>query len=310
MKNILVLSLIIFGFQQAQSQKIDWIPFHWVGENIDGKYFDKLLITIPVSLDNLPHKFNMQFDLGATVTVIYGNSIEPYLEKYPEFKTKFDTTLKFRIQSQTNFKFKNIGLKLGSVSFGNRNIGNFKGFGDEISSDSIKTISSKHIGTIAPDLFQDKILIIDYLNKRIAVTQTLPKQFANASFQKYKEKDGRIKIPLNINGKIEDLMFDTGSSLFSLITTESNANLISTKPTIDSLKISSWGDFYMVYGQKVNTIIKFGTKSLNPTLVFFDKLHKSDKFYEEEKIWGITGNAYFLNNVVIIDYKNKRFGVK
>lgn len=26
--------------------------------------------------------------------------------------------------------------------------------------------------------------------------------------------------------------------------------------------------------------------------------------------WGMTGNAYFLNNVVILDYKNKRFGVK
>jgi hypothetical protein len=32
-------------------------------------------------------------------------------------------------------------------------------------------------------------------------------------------------------------------------------------------------------------------------------------FLESENIWGLTGNKYFLNNVIIIDYKNKLFGV-
>jgi hypothetical protein len=218
--------------------------------------------------------------------------------------------LKFRAQSQTHYMFKNVALKLGSVSFGNRNIGHFKGFGDEIPADSVITKSEKHIGTIAPDLFQDKMLIIDYPNRRIAVVNTLPKQYAKASFQPFKIDEGRIKIPLKINNNTENLMFDTGSSLFSLITTEVNASQISKAPAVDSLKISSWGDYYMVYGNKVNSNIKFGNKTLEPAVVFYDKLHKSDQFYKDEKIWGITGNAYFLKNTVIIDYKNKRFGVK
>jgi hypothetical protein len=309
MRQIFIATLLFFSISSF-GQKLEWIPFNWVGDRISGKYFDKLAITIPVTLDNLPNKFRMQLDLGATVTVIYENSFKHYLDTYSELKNKIDTTLKFRMQSQTNYKFKNLGLKLGNVSFGNRNIGHFKNFGDPISIDSINTKSEKDIGTIAPDLFENKILIIDYPNKRICVTSELPKQFSKAQFRDYKIKEGRIKIPVTINGKDEDVMFDTGSSLFALITTTEKANEISTKPITDSLKISSWGEYYMVYGQPIKSKIMFGQKQLNKAVVYFDSRKNNYDFYKEEEIWGITGNAYFLNNVVIINYKNKRFGVK
>ena len=311
-KNMRQILLAIFTFLTLSSfgQKLQWIPFDWVGDSISGKYFDKLLITIPVSVDNLPHKFNMQFDLGAINTMFYGNSIEPYLEKYSTLKSRLDTTLIFRAQSQTNYMFKDVSFKLGNVSFGKRNIGNFKNFGDEIPKDSIMTKSEKHIGTIAPDLFENKVLIIDYPNKRLCVVNEVPKQFQKAQFRPYKTKEGRIKIPITINGKDEDVMFDTGSSLFSLITTKDKATAISENKIVDSLKISSWGDFYMVYGQPINSKIKFGTKELSKATVFFDNNDRFASFYKEEEIWGITGNAYFLKNVVIIDYKNKLFGVK
>lgn len=301
---LLLLSLTTFG------QKLEWIPFKWEGDSIAGKYFDKLAMTIPVTIDNLPHKFNMQLDLGAVTTMIYGNSIRPYLDTHSELKNKIDTTLTFWIEGKKNGKFKNIDFKLGTVSFGKNNIGYFKDFGNMISKDSIYTESEKHIGTIAPDIFQNKILIIDYQNKRICVTKELPKQFAKANFQPYKIKDGRIKIPLIINNKQEDLLFDTGASLFALMTTEERANQISVNKIVDSLKISSWGEYYMVYGRKVTSKVMYGQKQLNPALVFYDKLNKFDEFFDEEKIWGVTGNAYFINEIVIIDYKNKRFGVK
>jgi hypothetical protein len=309
MKSIFIATFLVFSVTSF-GQKPEWIPFNWEGDSVSGKYFGKLAITIPVTLDNLPNKFRMQLDLGAYETVIYGNSIKPYLDTYSELKNKIDTTLTFRMQSQTNFKFKNIDLKLGNVSFGNRNIGHFKNFGDVISIDSINTKSEKYIGTIGPDLFINKFLIIDYPNKRICVTEQLPKQFVKTQFEPYKIKDGRIKIPITINGKVEDVMFDTGSSLFALITTPEKANEISTKPIVDSLKISSWGDYYMVYGQAIKSKILFGKKQLTKANVYFDNQKNNYNFYKEEAIWGITGNAYFLNNIVIIDYKNKRFGVR
>jgi hypothetical protein len=309
MKKIFLFTILLISFTTF-GQKLEWIPFNWEGAEVSGKYFDKLAITIPITVDNLPHKFNLQLDLGAYNTIFYENSINSYLEKYSDLKNKIDTTLTFKMFNKTHFKLKNVELKLGKVNIGQINIGIFKNYGEEIPKDSINTKSEKHIGTLAPDIFQDKILIIDYPNKRICITKELPKKFSQANFQPFIIKDGRIKIPFNINNKVENLLFDTGTSLFALMTTEERANKISANKIVDSLKTSSWGEFYMVYGRTVNSKIKFGNKYLKPATVFYDKINKHDEFYDEEKIWGITGNAYFLNNIVIIDYKNQRFGVK
>lgn len=299
----LSISNITFG------QNLKWIPFNWVGDTLSGKYFDKAYMSISVKIDDLPEKFNMQLDLGATTTVIYGNSIESYLDKYSILKNKLDTSYSFWIQSEKNFMFRNINLKLGSILFKNIDIGHFGGFGVSIPKDSIDTKSEKHIGTIAPDIFQDKILIIDYPNKKLCVTNKIPKELSNVSFQPCIIKDGRIKIPLSIDDKEEYVLFDTGSSLFSLLTTEERALKISDDKIIDSLQTSTWGEYYMVYGRMVQSKIQFGKIQLKQSIVFYDKRHTFDSFYKEERIWGITGNAYFLNNIIIIDYKNKRFGV-
>lgn len=292
------------------SQKLNWIPFEWVSDSVSGKYFDKLAINIPVSINGLPHKFNMQFDLGAVTTVIYGNSIAKYLDKYSWFNNKIDSTKSFIINGQKNSMFKNVGLSLGNVSFGERNIGYFKDYGEPIPTDSIYTSTEKHIGTIAPDLFKDKYLIIDYPNKRICVTKNLPRKLAKVDFQACSITRGRITIPLTINGKVENLMFDSGSSMFSLITSEENANQISVNNIVDSLSGNSWGDNITVYGKKITSEVKFGKTILQASNVYYFKNEMIAEFFKQQNIWGITGNAYFLNKMVIIDYKNSRFGIK
>jgi hypothetical protein len=63
---------------------------------------------------------------------------------------------------------------------------------DEIPKDSVNTKSEKHIGTIAPDLFQNKILIIDYVNKRIC-NRKLPQEYSNATLCRTKPKKVELK---------------------------------------------------------------------------------------------------------------------
>lgn len=295
----------------AGAQQLPWIPFHWEGGTLAGRHFAKAGITVPVALGGLPHKFKMQLDLGALNTTVYGNAIAPYFAQYPAFKAKLDTTRTFRIQNQKNPLLVGVGLKLGSVDFGPRDLGYFKGFGDQLTTKTLTNKAEVHVGTIAPDLFQNRVLIIDYPHQRLCVVDKVPAAYAQASFQPFKLKDGRIKIPLRINGQSEDLMFDTGSSLFALLTTRPRAIATAgTEAVQDSIKTSSWGEYYYVYGRRPQGAIYFGNKQLPSALVFADNLHKFDKLYEEEAVWGITGNAFFLHNTVIIDYKNHVFGVQ
>lgn len=306
---VLLLSIFYVNTTILFAQNQTWIPFRWNGASISGKYFDKIAMSVPVTLENLPYKFEMQLDLGAITTVIYGNSIKPYFDEYPQLKSKIDTNLVFRMQNKKYNMLKDFEIKIGNEQSKKINIVFMKDFGDSLTYDSIRTNTVKHIGTVAPDLFKDNILIIDFSKNRLCVVDKLPDDYQNAAFELFTEKQGRIFIPLVIDGKKEDLLFDTGSSIFPLMTTEQRAVKIGGDIIADSLKISSWGDYYMIYGNKIKSKIEFGNKRLNEAIVYYDKQKRNDQFFNNEKIWGITGNAYFLNNIVIIDYKNKKFGV-
>ncbi|KAA2239614.1 hypothetical protein F0L74_25825 [Chitinophaga agrisoli] len=301
--------LFLVAATTAKAQDLKWIPFEWKGDSISGRYFDKSAILIPLTIDNIPANFNMQFDLGAVRTVIYGNAIEPYLNAYPDFKHKIDTSKQFLIQGAYNPMFTGVALKMGAATFSNAEVGYFKDFGGSIDPDSISTKTAKHIGTVGPDLFQDKILIIDYPNKRIGVCQELPKQYKAATFQPFQHDGGRINIPLVINDSTRYLMFDTGSSLFTMTTLKEDALKVAGPAIVDSLAVFSWGKELTFYGVKTKKAIKFGNKVLNGNVVYFDEQETFKDFYKFAKIWGLTGNVFFLKNTVIIDYKHKLFGV-
>ncbi|RZJ82804.1 MAG: hypothetical protein EOO20_23940 [Chryseobacterium sp.] len=266
-------------------------------------------MVIPVKIDNIPANFNMQFDLGAVRTVIYGNSIQPYLDTYPELKNKIDNSKAFLIQGENHPMFTNITLKAGSTTFNGIEIGYYKNFGNKISQESMLSDTEKHIGTIGPDLFQNKILIIDYQKNRIGICEEIPKQYKSATFQPFKSNDGRPKIPLTIGGETKYVMFDTGSSLFTLTATKKDALAIADPKIVDSLKVSSWGKMLTYYGVKTKKPIMFGNKILNGSTVYYDEQETFQGFYNFAEIWGLTGNIFFLKNTVIIDYKNKIFGV-
>jgi hypothetical protein len=85
---------------------------------------------------------------------------------------------------------------------------------------------------------------------------------------------------------------------FSLITTEERANKIIEDKVIDSLKISVGANITW-FTEKKNKV-KFGSKTLNQTIVYFDKQEGNENFIKKK--FGNNRNAY-LNNVVIIDYK-------
>lgn len=294
-----VFLLLIFT-SCSQKQSLQWIPFSWEGDTISGIYIEKAYLYIPVKIENLPDNFTMQFDLGTYNTVFYGKPLDPYL-KESSLANKLDSI----------GMFKNVSLKMGTVGFDNANVVYKKNFGEEISKDSLHSKTPKHIGTIASDMFQDKIVIIDYKSCRLAITDRLPNEYANLPAEKFESVDGIMKLPFRINGKECKLMFDTGSSPFQLVTTKKRALDISNSVITDSLSGPLWwGQEITFYGFNVNKPIKFGGKALNNSKVYYAKDELWDSIYSSFDVWGITGNAYFFENTVIIDYKNKLFRIK
>lgn len=307
---ITVFKILVFWVLPCQAQKLNWIPFEWSGYQAKTRYFNKSAIMINCKIDTLNYSFKMQFDLGATKTVIYGKTFQSFQNEFAIYENKLDTLKKFWYNGKQYPVYKSIDLSLGNVRFKKVSIGKYSDFGYKQVLDSIDFSRPITIGTIAPDLFKDKFLIIDYPNNRIACASKLPAQFKEVNFTSIKNENGRIFVPVEINGKVEYLLFDTGIAMFPLLTSQKNALAIAQSAIQDSIDVTTWGKNYFVFGNKINKTLKLGNKELPNDIVYYDKTEQFDWWFERDKFWGIIGNSYFKNNILIIDYKSGKLGVK
>jgi hypothetical protein len=310
----ILFELLMPVLTKGQSKNIfsgkGWIPFSWEGTKLGNRMFDKAAIMVPFKIDGIDADFTLQFDLGATSSMLYGNSIDYFLKQNSTLKAKLDTTKRFMIQGSKSGGFKNLETHLGSMKYTFDDIACFKGFGDTLTSDSIKKHKPIQIGTLGAPFFKGKVLIIDYPNQRFLILDSLNEKGENDfDFVEARFDMGTLKIPFTIDSIPYWMMFDTGSSIFAIMTDKQHYDTFTGNTPVDSLGITSWGQTKMVYGKKINKSVKLGNTTLSDNYVYMMPGNDWDDFYKQERIIGLTGNAYFLNNVIAIDFKHLKFGV-
>ena len=286
-----------------------WIPFEWEGMNSGNKHLEKGAMLVPFSIKGIPHQFKSQLDLGSPWTMVYGNSIKPYLAHYKNSLNPADTAgSDIFFNSVKKAFFPNAKVNLGNYSSMISKLGLHDNYGYELSADSVNTSSIKHIGTVGADIFIGKVLLIDYPNQRIKILDSLSGKDGIAfDFVKAKLEGGRIKIPLMINGEEYWFMFDTGASLFPISASAKFYDQFAQKPFSDSIHTNSWGKQYWVYGSPLRVEAKIGTTLLPSKNIY--RFPNYTDFFKGEKITGLVGNAYFFETTIAIDFKNKRFGI-
>ena len=309
----IVTLFILIGCSFAHGQNIKWIPFEWISDSSSGRYFEKAAIDVPVQIEDISDNLYMQLDLGAITTVLYEKSFAPYLSLHQNLLNRLDTTLTFTIEGKTNPKFRDIQMKLGDVEIGEHNIGLFQNYGTIISKDSIGNSKRKLIGTLGPDIFKDKVLVINFPEQKISILSSvneLPKEdIANIKFIPFLVSRNRIKIPMEINGKVEHVLYDTGSSIFPLNTSKEQVMEFPNATVTDSLKVNSWGEQITLYGVQLGSPVSIGNQSFSGVTAYYDERSVASDFFKRENIWGFAGNTLFLDKTLVIDYKNKTIGI-
>jgi hypothetical protein len=248
----------------------------------------------------------MQFDLGAPTSMFYENKLNAINLKY-----KVCTIDSTESQKQlNNFKFILDKLEISAKKI---NVKNY--FNDTIDwkNENEKII----IGTIGSDIIENKILMIDYPNTKLTLSEKLNDSISKkAKFTKFIFPNRKIFIPTEIEGLKSDVLFDTGSSVCDLMTSEENYNLlakIGAKPYRNDGY--TWGEKSYSYTINSDAIYKFDTFSIPCKTVSYPGIEESWKRTALKfgmyrlKILGITGNKMFLNKTVIVDTKNLKFGI-
>ncbi len=277
------------------------LPFIWRGDSMHGRWDAHAALLVPVTLPQCPKQFYMQFDLGSPYSMFYGPVLNTIREKYPQ-----------SVPVETSGTISNYRFSLGRMPvhakemvvkiFGSANI-NWQ-----------DTTSVTIIGTIGSDLVHDRFLLIDYPGLQMTTGAEVPPVIASRfTLSPFMYAAGRILLPANIRGKQQLLYFDTGSSAFGFMTDKNTSEQLAAPGSSPvAFKVNSWGKPLSAFTLPTNESILFGAFKIPLTETTYVEGVNDSMVQQMMKmgISGLTGNKLFLQSVLLLDVKNKRFGLR
>jgi hypothetical protein len=294
-----------------EKDKISWIDFEWVADTIGGEYHENVAMLIPLKLEGCSREFTMQFDLGASLSSLYENPLKPFLDESKVLSASLDTlNRQYNYNGKKMGTFKNIDLQLDRHSVHFDNIVYYEDYGKTADPDVNKQ-NKIRIGTIGADVFRDKILIIDYPGSGIAIEDSIPSSLeGKVEFVEYKPMGTRMRIPLEIDGKETFILFDTGASIFPLqVSQDRFSRYADTLYTCDTISVRSWGNYIKMWSAPLNSEISFAGMKLKADRVYVNSQPDFKNFCDWNGFEGLTGNALFMDKMLIIDSRNNRIGI-
>jgi hypothetical protein len=311
---LVIFGLIVFfyGCKSSKKSSENFIPdnltekFYWSQAEISGRHFDKAAMYLPINLDTVSEIHYSQFDLGSDATILYQNNLKSITEyNYLKLDSLSDANTERPL-----FMIKSVELNIGKINFGKRNVLGFYNYGEPITRKTNASVSENSLGTIGADIVQNKLLVINFPNQTISFLDSTNSTLENYfSFEKCKIENNRIMVPIMVNGKTHYFMYDTGSSLFPMMTSFNNWKEITTQKINDTLSVTNFGNPVIMVGSNSSKEIYIGMNSLADFDVYYAKDNNFDKMFEQLKCDGIIGNAFFFNKTICIDFKTKRFGI-
>ncbi|MCP9752735.1 hypothetical protein [Ferruginibacter sp. HRS2-29] len=276
------------------------IPLYWKADLVGTRSEPHAALLVPVKLPGCPKQFYMQFDLGLPYSLFYKNKLTAIHARYPGTKQWNDTSGKL-----VNFSF-----KVGSTSILAKEMPV-----QQFDSSSIEWKNKKAveiIGTIGADLIDGKVAVIDYPNKKLVLADTIPGEFSGMSFSGFIYASRRVLLPATIGGKQTLLYFDTGSSMYELLTNKTSCEALAIPGSeLVQNKVWSWNKYLVANTRASNDSVFIGGKNVRlHSTTYIDGVSATQaEQMQKMGIGGMTGNKLFLEYKLVLDTKNKKFGL-
>jgi hypothetical protein len=273
----------------------------WGGDSINGKWDPYASLLIPVKVPGCPREFYMQFDLGAHSSLFYRDKLKAIGEKYPDA---------LYVSDSTNNKLYNFSFRSGKAKISAKEI-QVRAFEQSPVSWDKKSIII--IGTLGADLIDNKVAVINYPGKKLLISNSVPSKLqSRVDLADFMLAGRSVLLPAIIKGKKTMLYFDTGSSTFELITDRATSLSLSAPGAVaDKYPVNSWGKQMTANTVPSNDSIEIASKKIPLYHVtYFEGFSDSQAAQMMQMgMGGMTGNRLFLNSVLVLDTKNKKFGV-
>ena len=280
----------------------DTINFQWQKLKQGGVTINHGAILIPVKLEGIDKTFKMQLDLGIDHNVIYGDTLKAITSANP--------ALQHNIQHREGYD-----VFYNQIHFGNQ---------QPIAQDSLmiqknfrKSENLKDfdiIGTLGANEIKNKILLIDFKSQQLVITEKLEDWEADSfSYTPLRFKNNQLYLDLIANGSKNAVVYNTHASLFPFATIDADLfKSITEENDREIKKLKSWGEEISFTGRNITTKIRIADVNLpiNNKKAFFTEAEKVSENLKSENLKAVIGSDLFMNNTIVIDLVNNRFGIK
>lgn len=273
-----------------------WLPFRWLAFESSGKRIERAAILVPVKLDGLPGGHQFQLDLGADQSLLHGAAVR-----------EVDARFSLPVYGMT------VSGEIAGVAVKNEPVGVLSGFRAMAGPAQPMPV----IGTLGLGFFAHRVLVLDYPGRRLMVLgkdEVLPANLeAQATFVAAVARNGKLYVPINIGGIIENgFFFDTGTALPLVTSPEEWRRLTGRRGdelSNERLSGPSWDIILSMVGAPMRQAVAIGpARRQRPVIWFTPDERVSFSVWPATK--GLIGNELFKDGfVVVVDLPRGRFGI-
>lgn len=258
------------------------IPITWLGN-------DKNVLLVPIYFPSDSTTYYLQFDTGSPSTVFYSNSIKNIkgMDIFQDRAKALFTLGKTEISSD---KF--ILLHQGK----------------ENNKDSLHII-----GTLGADILENNKTLINFKENYLVFNLSKTPSQYQSHLMDFKFKKRKIILKGILRGQEEQFLFDSGTSAYELLTNkETWENLKSSNSKVSVEKAQSWQKILTSFTATCKQTIQFQNKKIPLNQVTYVEGFSQTQYalMKFSGMTGMLGNKIFMNNILYLDGKNEKFGIK
>lgn len=275
--------------------------FAWRADTTGARVTPHAVLLVPVALPGCPRRCYLQFDTGAPYSLLYARALAALRAHYPA------AGLALQPQDDTlrNFRF---ALGQGQVTA--RSIRVREMGACVLPADSTVPFV---IGTLGTDMLDGRVLVIDFPHQRFELRSDVPASLARrAMFAPLSFAQRRVLLSAGLQGANKQLLFDSGSSAFALLTAQSSWEKLARPgaPT-QVTPVNSWGKTLTAHTAPTAARLQIGTADLPlGTVTYIDGTTFTQRtLMRFSGMGGMLGNEVFSRHTLILDIKGGRFGV-
>lgn len=276
--------------------------FAWLADTVARPAVPHRALLVPVSLPGCPRACYMQFDTGAPYTLLYSNPMVALRAQYPALRQSVaasaDTLRNFRFaigQSQVQVRRIAVRAHIGASS---------------LPADSTAPFI---IGTLGTDALDGRVLVLDYVRQQFQLASQVPDSLvARTTFVPLAFDSRRVMLHAQVQGQPEQLLFDSGSSAFALLTSPDMYHKLARPGAPEqTATVNSWGKKLTSHTVLTAAVVQVGSATLPlRTASYMEGMNWWQKLLMTSSgMGGMLGNEPFSEHTLVVDVPGGRFGV-